>query len=502
MVGAILQARARELRNSLLRDPQRRVMLLVAIAVNLALGIWGATQLQAGLSRWLTLGPGELDRRLWRLCLAAWGAAAGMGLVSVRELGFGDRARLLFTLPVERAARLRALLGLVTLQAAAGVGLALACVLAALARGLGARGASWIVLLVAGMGVSLWGALVIQTAVIAAARPAWRRRVVTTAAAGLVIAAGAAITLSASGGGRWVRAAAAALSPGGAALLAALALLAAAGPLAGPAGAIYEAAFVQDAGARRARPRRALRRLTRGFAGWRGPAGALLTREMLTRGRHWVEWLRAGVFAAALFAGFPLLRPTLTARGLPLPLAIAGTVVALAVLFIFDSSTSPLGAEGSRLLLFLTAPLSPGALLRAKLLALLAPLAGAGAVGGAVLAAAGGLSWTAAAWTVAAILLVLLGVAAVFSLGSAWDVDLELEIEPGLRGFVQETAPTTVPRMVLFLAASALAAAELWLLARLPALPGLLAAAAADAALLAALLRPAEHALLRQVREG
>jgi hypothetical protein len=434
----ILRARSRELRNGW-RDGRRRAMLLFALAVNLALGIWGSDRLAPALDRWQA--SGELGRGLGLLCLAAWSATAAMGLFAVRDQGFGDRARLLFTLPVPPAARVRALAGLCALQLVSGFGVTLLFLLGTLARKLGIHALSWILLLLGGMGGALWAVLALQMAFTA-------RRVAVF-----------------------------------------------------PLGRLYEAAFfAEEAGGSRARPRRLLRRLVRPLSRWRGPAGALLVREALIRGRHWLEWLRAGLFAAGLLLGFPALHRVLAARGLAGPLVLVGAVAATALFYVFDGSSSPLGAEGSRLLLFLTAPLGLGALLRAKLLVLLAPLLLGGSMAVAVLAALGGFSAAETGWTLAAAGLVLAGTAAVFSLGSAWDADLDVEIESGMRGYVQENAPMSATRMALFGLASLAVAAELWLLWRLAPVPGLLAVAACDGLLLAALSRPAASALRRLAR--
>ena len=239
----ILGARSRELRNGW-RDGQQRARLLFALAVNLALGIWGSARLAPALDRWQAAG--EQGRGLGLLCLAAWSATAAMGLIAVRDQGFGDRARLLFTLPVPPAARVRALAALCALQLASGFGLTLLFLLGTLARKLGIHALPWILLLLGGMGGALWAVLALQMAFTA------RRLAVF------------------------------------------------------PLGRLYEAAFfAEEAGDSRARPRGWLRRLVRPLSRWRGPAGALLAREALIRGRHWLEWPRAGLSPPACCSDSP-----------------------------------------------------------------------------------------------------------------------------------------------------------------------------------------------------
>jgi len=497
-VGRLLAANVRELRNGLRRDPRRRALLVFGLAVQLGLGLWGAVRLAPALARWQEDGGGAIERGLWPLCAALWTTAAANGWLSHCEWAFGDRARLLFTLPIGRAGRARILVGQCAFQLASGFGIGLLPVLAALAHGLGWSSLEWIALALAGAGAALWVSLIVQMG-FAALPPAWRRWM----ALGLVLAFAAGI--AALG----VVAALAQLHllplppAWGGAIVAAGVLGLLAGPLAPWAGGLYEQAFfLQEAGSARSRPRRILRFLTRGLARWRGPAGALLVREILLRGRHPIEWLRFGAFAGSLVLLFPWLRPVLAANGLPGALGVVTAIVATALFYVFDGSTSPLGAEGSRLLHYLTVPLSLRTLLRTKFIVLYAPLLCGAVAGVAALAARSSLSIREALWAFAATALVLLGAAILFALGSVWDADLNLEIESGLRGFVQETAPTTPVRMLLFVAASGVAAAEIGLLVVLGPRAGLAAVAALDGLLLLALLPPAEDALRRQLRAG
>jgi len=140
-----------------------------------------------------------------------------------------------------------------------------------------------------------------------------------------------------------------------------------------------------------------------------------------------------------------------------------------------DGSSSPLGAEGNRLALLLTAPLSHADLLRAKLAALLVPFL-VGGVGAALLVGlAAGLPARQLATATVAVVLLVTGLAAVFAWGSAWDADLGLEIEGGLRGLLQEQTPLTPVRALLVAASALLLGLDLLALRALPATPALAA---------------------------
>jgi hypothetical protein len=250
------------------------------------------------------------------------------------------------------------------------------------------------------------------------------------------------------------------------------------GPLADRLGRLYERAFQALLGANpRPRRRRFVHLLTRGLARRRTPAAALLARELLSRGRHWVDWARLGLVAGSI-AGFPRLRPALLAHGLPDALTIPGTVALLAFLFLVDGSSSPIGAEGNRLALLLTAPLSPGELLRAKLAALLAPLLLGGVAAALLLGALAGLGGSELAAGVVASGLLVTGLAALFAWGSAWDGDLGLEIETGLQGLLQEQSPLTPVRAFLVALGGLFLAAGIGGLAAFRTLPATLGLAA------------------------
>jgi hypothetical protein len=466
MIRSLFALQLRSLGNGLLRDPRRRGLLVLALTVALGLSGASAWRLTHLLLAWQVTGG--LVPRLWALCLAAWVAAGGLGFLALREQGVGDRARLLFTLPLSPAGRARALYLSAVAQLANLWLLCLGSLGTAFSLVLGTRAWPWIAALLLGQGVAL--AMVGLGLALAATLSKARRRVAFLAV----------LTVSAGAGALLLRAPSLP-GPGVVALLSAVVLALALGPLAALFGRLYERAFqALLAASPRTRRRRFIRLFTRGLSLRRTPTAALLTRGLLVRGRQWVDWARLGL-VAALLAGFPRLRPALAAHGLPDTFTLPAAVALLFLMILVDGSASPLGAEGNRLALLLTAPLSQAELLRAKLADLLGPIL-LGGVGSALLVGmVSGLPARQLAMAAAAVALLLTGLAAVFAWGSAWDADLNLEIEGGLRGLLQEQTPLTPVRALLVAASALLLALDLLTLRALPPAAGLAALAGLNA---------------------
>ncbi|HZF10712.1 MAG TPA: hypothetical protein VFE33_18140 [Thermoanaerobaculia bacterium] len=460
MIRPILAVQLRSLGNGLRRDPRRRGLLALALTVSLGLSTASAWRLTHLLLAWQETAG--LVPRLWAICLGAWVAAGGLGILVLREQAVGDRARLLFTLPLSPAERARALY----VAAAAQLGnlwlLSLGSLGTALLVTLGARAWPWIAVALLGQGMGLAG-VGVGLALAAALSPLHRRLALFVA---LAVGAVAVVLL---------RRASALPGPGAVAVLWGIVLIVVLGPLAGNLGRLYERAFQNLlAASPRSRRRRLLRLVTRGLALWRTPTAALLTRGFQVRGRQWVDWVRLGL-VAALLAGFPRFHEVLVARGLPDTLTLPAVIALLSLMILVDGSSSPLGAEGNRLALLLTAPLSHADLLRAKLAALLVPFL-VGGVGAALLVGlAAGLPARQLATATVAVVLLVTGLAAVFAWGSAWDADLGLEIEGGLRGLLQEQTPLTPVRALLVAASALLLGLDLLALRALPATPALAA---------------------------
>jgi hypothetical protein len=108
----------------------------------------------------------------------------------------------------------------------------------------------------------------------------------------------------------------------------------------------------------------------------------------------------------------------------------------------------------------------------------LAPILLGGVAAALLLGALSGLGGSELAAGVAASGLLVTGLAALFAWGSAWDGDLGLEIETGLKGLLQEQSPLTPVRALLVALGGLFLAAGIGGLAALRTLPAPLGLAA------------------------
>jgi hypothetical protein len=202
---------------------------------------------------------------------------------------------------------------------------------------------------------------------------------------------------------------------------------------------------------------------------------------------------------AALAFTFPALHRALAPRGATDFLLVVGGASALVLLGIVDGASSPLGAEGSRLTLLLTAPLKKSRLLGAEWLALYFPCLTGGCLLTLLFSAWSRLETAQIPAALLAVALILAGSVTVFAWGSAWDADLELEIEPGIRGYVQEVAPVAPVRMALTAVGALLLILDLLALASLPLAAALLVLSALSLGVALAAWKLAGRALVRLV---
>ena len=427
------------------------------MAIDLALGGF------AGRRLWILLdagaGPQALAARLWLVALGVAAAFFGLGLLAASQHAFGPSARLLFTLPLPPAVRARGLCGQVAIELANLWLLGTGVPAIVLAARLGVAALPWIALVVTAAGLGLTATIAFTLARVRSGRTG--ALILTALTIGSTVVA-LSVHPATSDGPPMLP------PPAPVAAGMALILLSALGPGAALFGRLYESALLAAEGtAPRAGHRRLLRALAAPLQHRRTMATALITRELLSRGRHWGEWGRLA-FLAALALLFPALHRALTPRGVSDLVLVVGGACALVLLGIVDGASSPLGGEGSRLILLLTAPISTGRLLRAEWSALYVPC-----LAGGCLFTLGFSFWShlqavdvlEATFIVA---LILAGLVAVFAWGSAWDADLDLEIEPGIRGYIQEVAPVTPVRMALLAAGALLLTLDLLALASLP----------------------------------
>jgi hypothetical protein len=286
--------------------------------------------------------------------------------------------------------------------------------------------------------------------------------------------------------------------------LAALALAAAAGPLAGPLGALYASAYrtlEARPGLRRAPTPPGVRPLARWLGRRRDVVGALLVKEMLTQARTPFNWARAAAVVAYLVP-FPWVAAHAAAAHLGRAPTVVGYFAAICLLSLIDAAPSPIGAEGNRLALFLVAPVGAASLLRAKLLAFLAPVVALGLSLGLLLGVWTGLPPGELLVATAQVALIAAGATTLLTLGSVWDAEPDLAVEGAAAALLVEQLPGTARRLGLVGLCLVLLAGLLQLAWRLPPPLVLPSLALADAALLGATWPAARRRLRALPRRG
>lgn len=481
----VCQVRLAAFRNGCLRDGRARAGWLVAGLFGLALAVFLASRLAPAIGDWQA--QGSLEMPLWLVCLGTWASIAGLGALSFLRKGFADdEASLLHTMPIPPAGLIRAMFGVAVLDLLAWLLVTTGSVAFSLASSLGWPGLGWAALLSVGSIAAVWIALLLVVSTLRYLVPNLGKAVVGVLVAGAALLA---LCYSQMPEGFPENTSPGHLSlpaPGLLAVLIGLVVVVGLGPLAGPIGRAYVVAYHLTQG-------RATRQIaiTRPIAWFvesvflhrRTLTGALMYKGTLGRIRHWLNWARLVVLIGAL-AAFPWVRDLVEPYGVPDRLLVVGFVCGLVVYAVLDGATSPIGGEANRLTLLLTAPLSMIDILRAKLIAFLAP----------VLAPSLGATVLLCFWldlealdilvAVLSVALIILGVAALVVWGSAWDEDLDLAIESGLMGLLQEEAPMTPRRMLLVGLAALLLAFGLFVYWRLPEPHSLVALVTVDLAAL------------------
>jgi hypothetical protein len=467
-----------------LRDDRRvRSAWGVSVVLGLAGGLWGSTSLQASLGQWQAASREVVASQVVWLALVLWVVMFGLALFSTLQQSFGhDEARLLLTLPLAPAVRFRALFGVVLID---GLGVWLGVSAGVLGAVLGWQAWPWLALLLVGAGLASWAALVGAWFLVAAVLPrGWRIgcALVLLVAGGLVvggIGAGAGLVSSLrlwlTGAASAINAWAMGLSPATVSLGLAGWLAVGLGPLAGASGRLYLAAALTLEGRGGAALRFNLpggQALKHHLWRHRSLAVALLVKGLLNQSRHPLAWARLGV-ALVLVILFPQIYQALTGRLVSGYMVVVGSASLLALLGVLEYAPYALSGEGSRLALYLTAPIGPSRLLRAKLVA----FAGPAVVVGVLLSLAGGwwvgLALPTMLLAAATVALIVLGSAGVFVLGSAWDADLNLTVGGGMQALLHEEMPLTPRRLLVVNLGLSVAMAGLMIVWQLPPVLGL-----------------------------
>jgi hypothetical protein len=216
-----------------------------------------------------------------------------------------------------------------------------------------------------------------------------------------------------------------------------------------------------------------IRLLSRLASIWRTPAGALLYKGLLYQSRSIFTWGRIAILVA-LLALFPVLSQVMIANGLSKIAQVVVYATGLSVLTVIEYAAYAISSEGARLSLYLLAPLSPAAYLRARLFVFLVPALAVGVAALPVLAVYAGLSPAQAGAAALFILLLLGGYVSFLVLASASDEDIGAVAEGAMQTLLQEELPTTPRRLKLLGLAIALLALLVALVCKLPSTLALL----------------------------
>lgn len=453
---------------ALLRDVQAQIGLLVLAGVAVGVGLWSAGNLAARVTSWEAAGAEVLTLRLWLLCAGAWAGVSFFALLGTVHKGMSDEgALLLLTLPLTPATRFRALFGLLFVEHLGSLVLLTGI---ALGAALGSTAVPWLALLLVGLALSV-ALTMIGTLFVIRYLLAHRGR---------LLGGGVALALALSGLGAvaLMMDASRLPSPSVAAVGLGAGLLLVLGPLAGRFGMLYLAACSTVQGwdrSRRARTLPGMGWASSLFERHRGVTGAMVSAGLLRRSRSPLTVPRFLMLPLYL-AVFPWVQGRAAALGLEPWLVVSSSAAFLTLFLLLDSDPSPIGSEGERLKLYLLAPLSFAAILRAKAVSVAGPMllfAAGVAVG---LGAWAGLLLSALARALLATLLTLIAPLALVTWGSAWDEDLNQSVEGAAQTLIHEEAPLTPRRLALFNGVAMLLTLALLLLWKLPlmaSLPGL-----------------------------
>ncbi|MBA2284026.1 MAG: hypothetical protein H0W02_00935, partial [Ktedonobacteraceae bacterium] len=425
MLLALWRAEFNAARHALRTDARTRITWMIAFIVNIGLGLWGGQQLLAQVYAWKLAGSRILQSHLWLLCLSIWGGISALAVISMLQRGFGtDEALLLMALPVPPAVRLRALYGVLFIKGVGNWVLLGALVLGVvLGLALGWQALPWLALALLGASVAVWCAMLVTLLVIRYVLPHIRRFLLVGLLCLLILAVvvlanhllKAPILLPTT----FVPPAPAWMS-----LLLLVWWLAAFSVLAESGGRLYLAAFhVMEGrpGTRTTITIPGVYAASRLFARQRSLTGALFVKGLLNQGRHVLTWLRI-ITALIYLAVFPLVQRFMIPYHIPHALLLVGFVSSVIILANIDNAVPyAISSEGSRLALYITAPLTFADFLIARLLVFLVPSLSVG-----LLATLGWGWWTdlsplELALAVLAVLLMVTGVTALFVWGSAWD---------------------------------------------------------------------------------
>lgn len=442
---AIWRAHAISARNALRYDRRMQVALGMGLFVGLALSWWGSSRLYVAIQSWHHQGGQATTGGLWLLCLGIW---LGMGLLSIPtawSMLSNDEAVLLLTLPLPPATRFRTLIGSLFLNNVPIGVLQILVTGYVLVSSLGWYGLLWLVILQSGAIVAVACFQVITFFIVRGVfspRHRWPAIGASLAAVALCYVLAVA---SPSAVENWIR-------PELIGICLLLLLIAMLGPGATSPGRLYVATCYAVQNRDRALSAFvfpgawALRRLSERQ---RNLEGALYAKALAIQGRNLFFWGRL-VVAYVLLALFPLLRGALNHYGFSLTVLVGDYAALLPVIHVIETAPNAISGEAACLAFYITAPLRPSQVLRAKLLVFLLPVLGEGFVMGIILSWLNRLSLLQAGDALLLVLLIIPGALCLLVWGSAWDADLNRNVEGATERLLQEEGPFSPRRMLLF----------------------------------------------------
>jgi len=510
------------IRNAARDDSRMRVAFVFVMLFDVAIGFWSGSQLMIHIAQWQALGPASVSSGLWSICLLTWSGMSVAALLNFLQQGPGNAAsNLLFTLPIAPPTLFRAQFGMFFIGSLwnwifleIGVtGIVMVVTLGWL------QAITWLALIQLGVACTVYVTMVALMLLIRYILPAGRakpRLVVSTILTLLVILAIAAalrpqwfaLMLNATAPIAGITTGIQIviqllLKPAFASILFALLLLMALGPLARWTGNLYVASFLVTQ--RWDKSRNAIHLpgvglLRRLLARQRTLTAALLTKDMLSQSRNFFFWGRLATIAVALLF-FQLFRSILTTHGFSDAVFVVGYASFLALITSLEPAPNAVSSEGNRLTLYLTAPSSRSALLRAKLLTFLLPAVLVGLSTDLLVSWSIGLPIGVVACTAIAVPLAIIPCIALPVLGSTWELNLDLAVEGTVQALLQEEVAITPKRILLLNLTLVLFALLFFIVWKLPPMLAIAVLLFLDIAILA-LLFQWSRIYLRQLMRG
>jgi hypothetical protein len=440
--NVLLGLQMRSAINALRHDVGVRTLLALGIVIGLILSVVSVVWLNGQIPVWQVQGVETLHTRIWSLVLGSWLGLGALGALTTLQSLSDERAQLVSMAPIRVDAQWRAVV-LKLLLDQSGLFVLVTLVFGAT---IGREHLLWPALAAIGMAIMLCCGSVIELLYVRYVTPRhWLLRwVLKLAAGGLALACVALLSgFVPFAVPFWVEPAP---------VIVALTLLVVLilGPCATPLGKLYMAAFHtlqaqnKSGGARTATLEHPFVHLLRRR---RNAGSALLLKDLLNQIRDPIGRF-AFVFVLYLLP-FPWVVDRVSAYEIGEAQLMVAYVALLVLLVAIDQLPSPMGSEGNRLALFLTAPLDLAGLIRAKLFVTLTTLLGIGLLSSVILCLWRGPTVETALFVCVGVTLLVIGIGVIITCGSAWDINLNLSVEGATQALMHERLPATPRRLMV-----------------------------------------------------